>query len=281
MKKLISPLITYLLAVNLSFGQIAPISNKLYTKSAAYELEEKKHKSDKMSNKDFRQLSRPVWSLYGAAAGYVSQNSDSENDNANENSGISTGIRVIKEFDWSFSVGFVLNFNDTIQDNYGKALLVPGKGNSGINIRFDKYHFVTANRTFFSLSSLEFGLSNNKWRLDDETHQVLQGFLKIVPTIGIYKESGENTVSVWLGAGYTSRFTLGDFNRRIEFRENTIGTTKDYFHGLEFQFSLSVNQARFFAELPIILSGEDVDGLTGPQLIVGVNISTDMISLSN
>jgi hypothetical protein len=82
---------------------------------------------------------------------------------------------------------------------------------------------------------------------------------------------GANTMSAYVGVGWTGRGLLGTIAQEDSFRRNTLGTTKALFHGPEAAFILTINGVDVQVYIPIFL-GRDVRNLTGGTYSANVSL---------
>lgn len=184
-----------------------------------------------------------------------------------------------------FSYNGVNNVEVNSREQLGSALLSPGlNGNAfAFTWLYQSLHFPKEFGTAFS-----FNLVDNKWTYNDTLSKEISPillkagvFYKPFPFLLGEGSEESNKVNFVLFGGVTYRGFLGDFpngDRKIEFPEEPDYELAAYW-GLEFSAHLLVNSVDLFVEVPVNFTQNDIPGFSGGQVIFGLNISGDFITL--
>ncbi|GAB4015256.1 hypothetical protein GCM10028808_40060 [Spirosoma migulaei] len=222
--------------------------------------------------------------IFGVGAYTAALNQpESQNNQALGAAGLTIGNNM-GQFTGSISINTSGTIEYSNQGSFGKAILVPGQGNSSLTFDYRKYNNLNAAKfkSFGWFVSLT-GSTNAKWTYSGETVDAATLAPKIQVSFYPFpdlKTFNDNTLLVSFDLGYSSRWLIGDIRQNEAFRQASLGTKKTSFHGIELNGNLWINDLRLFFALPVLF-GPNVQGLTGPQLLVGASLSGRAIRLSN
>jgi hypothetical protein len=81
------------------------------------------------------------------------------------------------------------------------------------------------------------------------------------------REKAKKIKSIYLGAGYTARFLVGDaaLNSYEKYRNKILGSTQTSFHGLEIVLGAKIENARIELRIPFLSNNSQIPGLSGWQ----------------
>lgn len=185
------------------------------------------------------------------------------------------------------SLGLTFNLADPTDSTsvegsfFSEALISPMLQNSSFMLQLE--HFIGSKNNVFA--SLDLLGSSGKWFLGDQNLNsgVFSASLKI-NWIPYYIEADEiGSARLWFDFGFTVRSIFSDVAKEKydDLRTSSFTTEKKTFYGTELGINLQVGKTMYYAKLPWLIGTEaaDIDGLTGPRLVIGAKVTADFLKI--
>jgi len=190
------------------------------------------------------------------------------------------GATFIWNKDSELTIGFSVNEQKSIQiqseNDFGSNLLLPDINGRSFTLNYSRF----LNKTYGI--NFEAQIADSKWKIDDNEIESSPSSVKLniiyAPFGNLYKR-GDNFITLAFTGGVSSRRLLGNIANLDTIELQNFETQLKSFIGVELGAHLVLNSTKVFFSLPFINAKDNIDGLTGGQVVIGATISGNLLKL--